>query len=295
MRDRAICLVVSRVLVTGALGNVGREVARACVLQGFVVRVADRSIAALAKRFGEMETVAFDFLDRETWASALADCQWLFLLRPPPLGDMKTTLDPFIDVAFAAGVEHIVFLSVAGAERMRWVPHHEVERHLRTTGRSWSIVRPGFFAQNLQDAYRRDIIEDARLYVPAARGRVAFIDVRDVADITARIFADPQAFAAAELTLTGPAAMRFDEVATLLSTTLGREIRYEPASILGYLWHLRTRRALSWTQAIVQLVLHVGLRRGDAERVEPTVAAILGRPARSVAEYVADAHAIWRT
>jgi len=40
------------------------------------------------------------------------------------------------------------------------------------------------------------------------------------------------------------------------------------------------------TQAVVQTVLHLGLRRGDAEQVEPTVGRVLERSPRSLREYV---------
>jgi len=285
---------MSRVLVTAALGNVGREVARECAQRGLTVRVAGRSEVELKARFPLFEAIRFDFLDRTTWAGALEGCEAVFLLRPPPLGDMDATLNPFVDAAYGAGTGHIVFLSVAGADRMKWVPHRKVELHLESTGRSWTVLRPGFFAQNLQDAYRRDIVEDGRLYVPAANGRVAFLDVRDAGAVAARIFEDPSGFRQQALTLTGPEAITFARVAELLSHTLGRTIRYQPASVAGYAWHLRARRKMSWMQVIVQTVLHVGLRRGDAEDVEPTVERLLGRPPGSLAAYIAREAGVWR-
>ncbi len=285
---------MTRVLVTAAQGNVGREVVRACTARGLTVRVAGRSEAELTARFPALQAVRFDFLDRATWPEALLGCDAVFLLRPPPLADMDATLHPVIDAAYAAGVQHIVFLSVAGADRSRWVPHRKVELHLASTGAAWTVLRPGFFAQNLQDAYRRDIVEDGRLYVPAGGGRVAFLDVRDAAEVAARIFEHPRTFRQQSLTLTGPEALTFARVAELLSIAVGQKVRYEPASVLGYAWHLRAQRQLSWMQAVVQTVLHVGLRRGDAERVEPTVAQLLGRPAGSMADYLAREAAVWR-
>ncbi|MEZ5267396.1 MAG: hypothetical protein R2789_02100 [Microthrixaceae bacterium] len=44
-----------------------------------------------------------------------------------------------------------------------------METHLRSSGIPWTMLRPGFFAQNLGDAYRLDINEDQRIYIPAAR------------------------------------------------------------------------------------------------------------------------------
>jgi len=285
---------MNRVLVTAALGNVGREVARECASQGLTVRVAGQRTAALQQHFPGLETVRLDFLDPSTWAESLNGCQLVFLLRPPPIGDMDTTLCPFVSQAYAAGVQHMVFLSVAGADRMKWVPHRKVELHLAKAGLAWTILRPGFFAQNLQDAYRDDILLEDRLYVPAGQGRVAFVDVRDIAAVAARVFQHPETYRGEVLTLTGPDAVTFDRVAALLTQALGRTIRYQPASIPGYLWHLCVRRRLSAMQAVIQTILHVGLRRGDAENVEPTAERILGRRPRDMAAYIADAVPLWR-
>ncbi len=284
-----------RVLVTGALGNVGTEVVLECLRRGLVVRAADRSESKLREKApAQCETVRFDFMDPATWPAALAGTDHVFLLRPPPLGNMATTLNPFVTAAYAAGVRHIVFLSVAGADRMSWVPHHKVELQLQASGAAWTLLRPGFFAQNLGDAYRRDIVEDGRLFVPAGRGRVAFLDVRDVGEVAAKIFEDPTPFRGRALTLTGPAALTFAEVAELLSLVLGRAISYQPASVPGYMWHLRRKREMAWMQIAVQTFLHFGLRHGDAEAIEPTVQELLGRPARTMSEYLQRSAATWQ-
>jgi len=283
------------ILITGALGNVGSEVVTACTERGLRARVADRSVARLKERFPLLESVRFDFEDRATWPVALAGCDAVFLLRPPPISDMDATLNPFVDAAYEAGVAHIVFLSVLGADTKQWVPHRKVELHLSSSGTAWTVLRLGFFAQNLQDAYRRDILEDRRLYVPAGQGRVAFLDVRDAAQVASRIFESPAQFCGQALTLTGPEALSFDDVATVLTSALGTPVRYTAATIMGYFWHLVVRRRMSWMQALVQTILHVGLRKGDAERVDATVQAMLGRPPGTLASYVARTVATWRT
>jgi uncharacterized protein YbjT (DUF2867 family) len=188
-------------------------------------------------------------------------------------------------------VQHIVFLSVAGAETNRLVPHHAVEQALARSG-GWTVLRPGFFAQNFGDAYRRDIVEDGRVYVPAGRGRVAFVDVRDLGDLAARILEAPSAHEQRGYTLTGGEAIDFASAASWLSEALGRRVRYEPASIVGYVRHLRGR-GMPWAQIGVQTVLHAGLRFGQAERVDPTLARLLGRAPRTVREYVQDHRDLW--
>ena len=263
------------VLVTGATGNVGREVVRALLARRIAVRAATRAPLGATESFGsDVSTVRLDFADPTTFDVA-DGARAVFLVRPPAISDTKHTLVPFSNEARRRGVEQVVFLSVAGAAHNIFVPHHAVERHLALT-RGWTILRPGFFAQNLEDAYRRDIVEDSRIYVPAGRGRVAFVDVRDIADLAATILESPEKHDRKAYTLTGSEAIGFTETAAQLSEAIGRVIHYQPASIVGYLAHLRRREA-PWAQAGVQTVLHVGLRFGQAERVDPTLAQLLAR------------------
>jgi uncharacterized protein YbjT (DUF2867 family) len=307
--------MTGRVLVTGATGNVGREVMRELCSRGIPVRAAttspahvqipagrparasEASEASEAGEAGEaIEVTRLDLADPTTFAPAVTGCSAMFLMRPPAITDMQATLLPFIDTARACGIRHVVFLSVAGMGASRLVPHHAVEVHLAARGQDWTCLRPGFFAQNLADAYRRDIVEDGRLYVPAGAGRVAFVDVRDVAAVAALVLAEPAEYAehrARTYTLTGPAAVTFDEVARVLADALGRPVRYQPASVLGYARHLR-RRGLRWGQLAVQILLHAGLRVGQAEAVDPTLERLLGRRGHTLAEYVRDHVAVWQ-
>ena len=107
--------MTARGLVTGALGNVGQEVVRACLAAGFVVRAAGAS-AKVHARWPTAEAVDFDFTDHATWAGALDAIDFVFPLRPPPRGDLSTTLNPFVDAAYAAKGNHLGFRSVAGVE-----------------------------------------------------------------------------------------------------------------------------------------------------------------------------------
>ncbi len=281
------------ILVTGATGNVGREVVRALQARGIDFVAGDRDPARAQQVLGkDVRVVALDFRKPETWRAAVEGAGGLFLLRPPPIADVRETLNVLADTAVAAGVEHIVFLSVMGADKQRWVPHHKVEQHLLQGKAAWTFLRPGFFAQNCSDAYRRDIREDDRIYVPAGRGQVSFVDLRDVAEVAALAFVDP-ALRNKAFELTGGEAVGFSDVAAMLTAGLGRPVRYTPASIIGALWHLR-RRGLPWGQAGIQTLLHVGLRFGNGAPISPAISELLGRAPRSMETYVRDHLDLWR-
>ena len=284
--------MTTRVLVTGASGNVGREVVRALRARGVPVRAAASSLSSGAEPGSDIETVKLDLRDPATFAGAVQGCSALFLLRPPAIADTKSTLNPFIDAARAGGIGPVVFLSVAGAEKNKIVPHHAVEAHLISRGGDFTLLRPGFFAQNFGDAYRRDLVEDNRIYVPAGSGLVTFVDARDLGEVAALALVEPERHRGAAYTLTGPEAVSFVEAARIFTDALSRSIRYQPASVVGYALHLH-RRGLPWGQIAVQTILHVGLRFGQASVVDPTLATILGRKGRTLSDYARDHVALW--
>ena len=273
------------IFVTGAMGNGGSAVLDAC---------RERGLPAVggARRGGVHR--AFDFEKRETWGPALESCDQLFLLRPPAISKIAQTLNPFVDFARTRGVRHVVFLSVQGAESRPRIPHHGVEKHLEASGDDWTFLRPGFFAQNFSDAYLRDILEDDRLYVPAAEGQVAFVDVRDLGVVAARVFEHPEAHRGKAYRLTGPRTFTFEQAAALLTEATGRAITYVPATLAAYPFHLLTRRNAGLLQAIIWTTLHAGLRRGEAAIVDPQLERLLGKPARDLRDFVREHAATWR-
>jgi len=117
-----------------------------------------------------VETVKLDLRDPGTFAGAVQGCSALFLLRRPAIADTKHTLNPFIDAARAGGIGPVVFLSVAGAEKNRIVPHH--------AGRSAPHRPRGRFhaapARLLRAELRRclppRLAEDDRIFVPQEKG-----------------------------------------------------------------------------------------------------------------------------
>jgi uncharacterized protein YbjT (DUF2867 family) len=217
----------------------------------------------------------------------------MFLMRPPAIAAVERSLLPFISVARSHGVDHVVFSSVAGAGRNRLVPHRKVEDHLRALSDRFTNLRPGFFAQNLESAYRQDIVEDDRIYVPAGRTQpVNWIDARDIAEVAALVLADPVHHRGADYTLQGPGPVPWAHVVEVLSIALGRSIRYEPAAIVGYVRHL-ARRGLPTGAIAVQTALHVLLRFGQGAGEDPTLARLLGRPGRTIAQYIRDHAHVW--
>lgn len=275
---------MSRILVTGATGTVGRVVARELLAAGATVRLASR-------RGGDH--VPLDFTDPATWASAFDGVRKMFLLRPPALGNVSRDLLPALAAAQEAGVDQVVFLSLQGAEKNRIVPHAMVERWLAQSGLRWTFVRASFFHQNLLTTHVSDIRDRDELVVPAGSGRTAFVDAEDVAAVAAAALLEPAAHAGRAWTVTGPRALSYHQIVELLSTELGRRIRYREPSVSRYVRHARHHLAMPWPMAAVTTAIYTTARLGLAAGLSSDVHAVLGRQPIDFAEFAHRERAAW--
>ena len=217
------------ILVTGATGNVGSAVLRSLTANG--EKPASPAVSADRRRAPD-NVVAFDFTDPGTWSAAFGGVESMFLMRPPAIGNVRRDLLPAVAAARNAGVRHVVFLSLQGAEKNKVVPHAAVEKWLRSSGLVWTFVRASFFHQNLSTTHAADIRDRDEIIVPAGNGATAFVDAEDVGAVAATALLDPAAHAMKAWTVTGPRALTYDQVADILTNELRRPIRYTRPGLL---------------------------------------------------------------
>lgn len=274
-----------RILVTGATGTVGAPLAERLTAADVPVRLASRDPDAARERFSDVaEYVPFDVERPETWGYALEGIERLFVLIPPGVG-----LDPlcsFADAADRVGVEHVVYLSILGAEMLPVLPHRRFEKHLAGTGMATTFLRASYFMQNLAEIHRPEIVEREEVFVPAGDGVLGFVDAQDVAAVAATVLTEPghrdRAYA-----LTGPAALDFHQVARVLRDELGREIRYADPSRLAFARRMY-RRGVPLGMIAFMVAEYSVVRLGRSGRTTDTVEALLGRSPRSMREFVVD-------
>jgi uncharacterized protein YbjT (DUF2867 family) len=280
------------ILVTGATGNVGRELVQLLHSDGQPVRAAVMSAADAANLPEGVSWVRFDFTDPATYAPAFAGVDRLFLLRPPHIANVARDMQPAIAYAAAAGVQHIVFLSLVGAEKNRFVPHAKVEALLMAGPVPYTLLRCGFFMQNLSTTHRQDIRDHDDIFVPAGRGKTAFVDVRDIAAVAARVLTEP-GHAQQAYPLTGGEALDYGAVAALMSDRLGRPIGYSQPHLLRFAWRF-WRRGHPLGYVAVMTAIYLTTRLGMAETVMPETAVLLNHPPITMRQFISDYAAVWQ-
>jgi len=280
------------ILVTGPNGNVGTELVKQLAGQSALAyRVAAHSPDKIDRLYGrDVPRVRFDYDDRSTWAAALDGVTILFLLFPlPHPRTAKAWMVPFVAAAAAAGVRHIVYLSVPGADKTPMVPHHAVEKAIAASGVPNTILRAGFFAQNMcRDitTHAVDVAKYDEVFVPAGRGKTTFVDSRDVAEVAVSIMTAPAAHAGKEYLLTGPQSLDYFEVSALFSTELGRTIRYANPSLPAF-W-LRLRHRVTWDTLTFMMIVYTLTRFGKNAPQSGDLRRLLGRAPRTMADFIHD-------
>ena len=280
------------ILVTGASGTLGREVAKRLAEREAPVRLAVRDPSRGIEGCGGMEHFRFDFHDPTGFPAALRGVDRVFLLRPPRLASVRRDFEPFLRAMERAGVERVVFLSVRGADRNPLLPHRRIEKRLERSGLLWTHLRPNDWMQNFAIVHRDDIRTRGEIWAPAGRGRTSFIDARDVAEAAAAVLTCPRHERRA-YPLTGGEDLDLFQVAAAISDAAGRRVSYREPGVFAFLRHLRADGrplALGAVMAGVYTVARLGLAAG----VSPELERLIGRPPTAFRTFAEDYAGVWR-
>jgi uncharacterized protein YbjT (DUF2867 family) len=282
----------SPILVIGVLGNVGAEVVREVLARGGRVRAADIDVNRIKERFGDsVDAVRFDFTDPTSYDAAFQGVERMFYMRPPHLTNIPRDMVPSMDAAKAAGVTHVVFLSIISIENAKYVPHYKVETYLQQIGMQTTFLRCSFFMQNLNTTHRNEIKERSEIFVPVGRAKTSFIDARDIGAVAA-VALMQDGHAGKNYDLTGSEGLDYWEVAQIMSEVLGRTITYRNPNPLYFLIET-VRRGTPFAFALVIMGLYTSTRFGMAEPVTSEVKRLTGRQPILFKQFVKDYRDAW--
>lgn len=179
------------VLVTGATGKQGGALARLLLKRGHRVRALTRKTESPAarelERLGaELATGSFD--DRAALERAAQKVDAVFAMATPFEGGTEVETRQGITVADtvkAAGVKHLLYASVASADRNTGIPHfdskYKIEQHVKALGIPYTIIGPVFFMENLISPWWLPGLKEGKLAMalPASRKlqQVALADI----------------------------------------------------------------------------------------------------------------------
>lgn len=278
----------SRLLVTGASGQLGRRVIELLLEAGIPNLVAaSRNPAKLADLAAKgVETRRADFDDPASLAVAFAGIDRLLLVSTDALDQPGRRIAQHraaVAAAAAAGVKHVVYTSAPGARPQ--VDGGVIDDHFWTEqalaaqpSLTWTILRHNIYCEILLMGAGQAVAGGALYSATAGAGR-AYVSREDCAR------ADAAALVKGEgrqiLDVSGPAAVTQDEIAALLAEFSGKPVAHHdlPADALR-----QGLTAAGLPPVMVQVLVDfdVAASQGQHAIVTDVVETLTGRPPTSV-------------
>ena len=229
--------------MVGATGLQGGATVRALLAANAPVRaLVRRANSDAARALTELgaDLFATDLDDPDGLRAAFTGVAAVFAMTTPGYEqriDLEVTYGHAIaDAAAKAGVPHVVYSSVGGAERNTGIPHfdskRDIEQYLVAQGVPTTFVRPVFFMDNFAQ-YLTPAVQDGTLTVglPLPAGiPLQMIAVEDIGTVAAAAALDPDRVAGGSIEIAGD-ELTGEQIAEAYQHRYGVPARYAPLPI----------------------------------------------------------------
>lgn len=277
------------ILLTGATGKTGGELARqlnkADVPFSAIARSREKAAELLDM---EADVVFGDLEDREFLSATMAGIEKAVLIMPNVENQLEVEKQ-FVDVAVEAGVQHILYQSsiesLPGSTNPITGIHVATEEYVKASGLAWTMIRPGFFMQTFAASAPR-IKESGNIVLPLGSAKLCATDLRDVAAVMVKVLTEP-GHENQSYDITGPELLSMEEIAARFTKVLEREYTYVDLPLDAFKGALKGAGFNDWRVNAVACELN-SIANGSLDHVTDTVQKLLGRPASSIDQFIAD-------
>jgi uncharacterized protein YbjT (DUF2867 family) len=233
------------------------------------------------------EPATGDLGDPRTLTPALEGVEKAYLVSP--IGPMQSEFEQaFLETAKAAGVKHVVKLSVIGASPeapLRFArTHAKVEAALKASGMAWTLLRPTGFMQNTLAWGPR--VLDGTFYSPVPDAAFSIVDARDVAEVAAVALTE-EGHEGKAYGLSGPEAVSFRDQARRVFAAAGREVSVEEIELETLKRELVRAGVPPWNAEGLSELFEM-YASGAAQMVTSGVKDALSREPRNLDEFAKD-------
>ncbi|MGB3138911.1 MAG: SDR family oxidoreductase [Nodosilinea sp.] len=191
-----------KVLVVGATGTLGRQIARRALDEGHEVRCLVRSAqrAAFLREWG-VELVRGNLSRPETLPPALEGIDAVIDASTARPSESVIEVDwrgkvNLIKAARDADIQRFIFVSILNSEKFPHVPLMNVkrcsEKFLAESGLNYTILQPCGFLQGLIGQYAIPILEKQPIWVMGEAAPIAYMDTQDVARFAVKALSVPE-------------------------------------------------------------------------------------------------------
>ena len=280
----------NRILVTGATGNIGKEVVK--------LLKAENADFITGTTKGEtiegIKTVKADFSDKESLIKAMQGITTLFMLSPSHPESVQWG-EHVIDAAKESGVKFIVRSSGSFADINSDLLIEKLlgttDKYLKDSGINYTITAPSSFMQNFSTTMAADY-NSGTIYHAAGDADISWTDVRDIAAVNVKVLLNPEKYQNQTLTITGSESFNYEEAVKQMNEVLGKETKYvsipnEAAA--------QAMADMHFPQFIIDLLISLNdsIKQGHFIKTTDTIKKVLGRKPNTFRQFITDNKDVW--
>lgn len=288
---------MSKILVTGATGSLGRA-----VVENLLKTVRPDQLAVLARdpaKAADLQAQGVsvkqgDYNDYASLVAAFAGIDKLFLVSSDDIPNRVAQHTNAIKAAKEAGVQHVVYTSFQrktedGSSAAAGIAeaHLATEKLLKEVGLTYTILRNALYFEVLP-LFMGPVLETGTIYLPAGEGKCAYASRADMAAAGAAVLTgsghENQSYE-----LSTNTALSFADVANILSDLSGKAIQYVSPSAEEF----GTQLAAAGVPAgAIQMTaaFSVAIGQGEFDFPSTTLEKLLGHAPTSAAEFLKAAY-----
>lgn len=289
---------MKKILITGATGQLGKEVVLALLKKitasDIAVLVRDSSKAEELKALG-VEIRIGNYDDYASLVQAFRGIDQLYFVSGSEIDKRVQQHEQVVKAAAEAGVRHVVYTSFQRRNETGTSPiaavaksHIAAEEALKRSGMSYTILKHGLYMDMLPIFMGDKVLENGTIYLPAGEGKTSFSLRKDLAEAGAAILTGKghenkiyEAYAGKTYS--------YPEIAGILKGVTGKEISYVSPSPEEYISTL-TAAGVPIEFAGMFAGFGEAIRQGEFADTSNFLEDILGRKPVTAEEYLKEVY-----
>ncbi|KAL0070207.1 hypothetical protein AAF712_002697 [Marasmius tenuissimus] len=225
---------------------------------------------------GRLKGVRFSWEDTSTYRTLFEgkdgsiQIHAMYLIPPFTIYTDRNAQD-LVDVAVSRDLKRIVLVSDTVHEKGDHSVGAQVHAHLDELKRAgkletYAVLRPSWFYVNLPGFEKEEIMGHGRISSITEDGKMGWTDIETVAETALRALVDEPSEVFEQYIITGPEALSYDEVTSLLSRVLNRPVVHRRVTERELAEHYKTNMGLSdgFVEFYVNCDRHVAAGKDEA-------------------------------
>lgn len=290
---------MSKILITGASGNLGKS-----VIKYLLKKTKAENIAVLVRNIEKgsdlksqgIDVRIGDYTNYQSLVDAFKGIDKLYFISGSDFEGRSEQHKNVVNAAKEVGIKHVVYTSFLRKNETSASPisfvvadHIETENWVKKSGMRYTILKHNLYLDMLPLFIGENLLETGTIYQPAGNGKAAFTLREDMAEVAAHILAS-DGHENKEYDITSEKAYSYGDIATILTEVTKKEIRYVSPSVEEF---YKTMAEAGVPEMYVGLFagFSQAMEQGELDNTNSVIEQLIGRKATSAEAYLKEVFA----